>query len=213
MFTKVLWRIVGLAAVVALPAAAFTGYDWFWKKGGVKGEGSPPAAGGGPTAGIPAAPVAALLPGADQNVEGPMVSDLAEVFRFDITPDWILRRWPHVTTGLAQLQLQGYRVVLMTGTAESDLAGALTYYFNAQQRLERITFQGKTGDARNLVAFLTGRLQFSRRLTNDPGLTVYEAVRPNGKPVGGVRIRSAGIVKASEPYTRFDVELALERSD
>jgi hypothetical protein len=209
MFTKVLWRVAGLAAVVTLPAVAFTTYDLFWKKGGARGEGSAATSGG--TATAPPAPAAALLPGAIPNVEGPTVQDLAEILRFDVTPEWILRRWPRVSTGLARLQLQGYRVPLVTGTAESDLAGALTYYFNPQQQLQQITFQGTTGDARNLVAFLAGRLHFVRRLTNDPGLTVYEAVRSDGKPAGSVRIRSAGIVKASEPFTRFDVELALER--
>ena len=68
---------------------------------------------------------------------------------------------------------------------------ALTYYFNAQQQLQRITFHGTTGDTRNLVALLTGRFQFARRLTNDPGLFIYKGPRSGGVPKGQVEIRSA----------------------
>ena len=68
----------------------------------------------------------------------PMPS-LAEVLRFDVTVAWVMQRWPRVSTGLPYLQLQGYRVPLVTGTTVADLAGSLTYYFNAQQQVQRIT--------------------------------------------------------------------------
>ena len=67
---------------------------------------------------------------------------LAEVLRFDVTVEWVMQRWPRVTTGLPQLQLQGYRVPLVTGTSLSDVAGSLTYYFNARQQVQRITLRG-----------------------------------------------------------------------
>ncbi|HPZ84678.1 MAG TPA: hypothetical protein PL064_14655, partial [Thermogutta sp.] len=31
--------------------------------------------------------------------------DFGEVFRFDITPDWIVTRWPRVTASLSAIQL------------------------------------------------------------------------------------------------------------
>ena len=70
-----------------------------------------------------------------------------------------MRCWPQVATGLGQLQLQGYRVPLVSGTTEGDVAGSLTYYFNAQQQLQRIAFQGNTGDPRNLIVLLRSRYQ------------------------------------------------------
>jgi hypothetical protein len=144
-------------------------------------------------------------------VEGEATKNLAEVLRFDVTTGWVLRRWPRVSTGLAELPLQGYRVPLVTGTAETDLAGSLTYYFNAQQRVQRISFQGATGDPRKLIRLLTTRYQFTRRLTNDPGLFVYEAADPAGRPRSVLKIQSAPVVKSTEPYRRFRVELVLER--
>jgi hypothetical protein len=146
-----------------------------------------------------------------QVLEGPPAQNLAEVLRFDVTTGWVLRRWPRVSTGLAELPLQGYRVPLVTGTAETDLAGSLTYYFNAQQQVQRIGFQGTTGDARELIRLLTTRYNFTRRLTNDPGLFVYEVSDPRGKPASVLRVQSAPVVKASEPHGRLKVELTLER--
>jgi hypothetical protein len=144
-------------------------------------------------------------------LEGVPTQSLAEVLRFDVTTGWVLRRWPRVSTGLAELPLQGYRVPLVTGTAETDLAGALTYYFNSQQQVQRIGFQGTTGNPRELIRLLSDRYKFARRLTNDPGLYVYEVADPAGRPKSVLRIQSVGVVKSSEPRRRFDVELMLER--
>ncbi|HEV3024657.1 MAG TPA: DUF6690 family protein, partial [Pirellulales bacterium] len=57
------------------------------------------------------------------------VVDVQQAFRFDVTSAWVLGRWPRVSAGLSQLDLQGYRVPLVTGTKPDDLAGSLTYYF------------------------------------------------------------------------------------
>ncbi|MEE8451665.1 MAG: DUF6690 family protein [Thermoguttaceae bacterium] len=144
-------------------------------------------------------------------IEGAPVSDLGELLRFDVTPDWIMRRWPRVSTGLSHMQLQGYRVLMVTGTKETDLAGSLTYYFNAQQKVQRITFHGATGDPQRLIRLLTSRHEFARRLTNDPGLTVYEAPQEDGRRTSTLKLTSVGVVKASDPRRRLKVELAMER--
>ena len=138
---------------------------------------------------------------------------MAEVLSFDVTADWIMQRWPRVSSGLAQIQLQGYRVPLVTGTSLADLAGSLTYYFNPQQQVQRITFRGTTGDPGALLALLANRYRFRRRLTNDPGLTLYETVNPSNQTMGTAKIRSAKVIKANQPYTRFDVDLAMDRPE
>ncbi len=91
-----------------------------------------PAEGGRHAARDPAAP-----PRPPTHVEGVPPQTLEEVLRFDISPDWIIERWPRVSSGLSELDLQGYRVALVTGTAESDLAGSLTYYFNKKNQVDR----------------------------------------------------------------------------
>ena len=144
-------------------------------------------------------------------LEGAAVSSLAEVFRFDVTPGWVVQRWPRVSAGLAELQLQGYRVPLVTGTSEDDLAGALTYYFNHQHRVQRITFQGTTGDFRRLTTLLTTYYGFGQRPTNSPGVFLYEVARKRNEAGSYLWIEPAAILKADEPRGRFDVTLVLER--
>jgi len=135
----------------------------------------------------------------------------SSVFDFQITPEWIVAHWPTVSTGLAQLQLEGYRVPLVTGTAQHDLAGSLTYYFNAEQKLHQITFVGTTGDPQPLVGLVTGRFHLARRLVNDPGLVVYEAVHQTNQPASSLQIRLAPLAQPNEPYRRYDVKLSVER--
>lgn len=150
-------------------------------------------------------------PATPQNTRMPTPS-LAEVLRLDITVEWILQRWPRVATGLPELQLQGYRVPLVSGTSTADVAGSLTYYFNARQQVQRITFCGTTGDPTVLANILGSRYGFTRRLTNDPGMIVYEAVDANNHQIGSLKIRSASVVSASQPRTRFMVDLVIDRT-
>jgi hypothetical protein len=209
MVKKVIFSVLGLAAAIGAPAALYKTSN-YWKAAAKPAAPAPAVVGTAGEAGSTGGPLAPAEPPAP-SLEGTQVRSLAEVLNFSVTPEWIMRRWPRVSTGLAQLQLQGYRVPLVTGTAESDLAGSLTYYFNPQQQVQRIAFHGTTGDARKLVAMLAAQYHLTRRLTNDPGLMVYEAVRPDGRPASACRIRSASIVQASDAYRRFDVELVLER--
>ena len=82
----------------------------------------------------------------EPGIEGPSFQELHEVFRFDLHPKAVFARWPRVTTVLAEPALEGLRVPLVTGKDPDDLSGALTYYFDQQKVVQRITFQGYTGD-------------------------------------------------------------------
>lgn len=145
------------------------------------------------------------------SLEGTPVDDLNEVLRFDLSPDWVVNRWPRVSAGLAHLQLQGYRVPLVTGTEEEDLAGALTYYFNPRQQLQRITFYGTTGNTRKLVDLVTTQFGFARRLTNDASVFVFEIPGASGQAISSLWIRPAKVIKTSDPRRRFEVVLVIER--
>jgi hypothetical protein len=155
----------------------------------------------------PAAPPAPAVP----QLETMPTYDFADVLRFDISPGWIMQRWPRVSAGLGNLQLQGYRVPLVTGGAQNDLAGSLTYYFNANQQVQQIRFQGTTGDVRRLVQFVTTRYHLGRRVVNNPGEFVYEIPEPRGEAKSVLTIRTASVLISSQPYQRFDVALVLER--
>jgi hypothetical protein len=140
------------------------------------------------------------------------VHDAGSVFNFDITPEWVLARWPSVSTGLAHMQLEGYRVPLITGTTQQDLAGALTYYFDAKQRLQRINFVGVSGDPRPLIGLLSSRFQMTRRLANDPSLVVYEAAQPGQKATSGLQIRVAPL-QPGETNRKYEIDVSLGRME
>jgi len=145
------------------------------------------------------------------SMEGTPTPTLAEVLRFDISPAWVLQRWPRVSTDLAQLQLHGYRVPLVTGTSETDVAGSLTYYFNAAQQVQQITLRGATGDPRALIAFLSSRYGYVRRPNNDPSRLLYETVNTRGQSLGSMIIHSAPVVRADRPYQRYSITLTMDR--
>ena len=213
MFRTMVLSTLGLAVAVGAPIALFSANNqWDFLGNGAANE-TAAVAGSEENAEADTKPQAPALPPFPSNVplEGAPVRRLDEVFRFDVSTGWVMQRWPRVSTGMADLQLQGYRVPLMTGVEPSDLAGSLTYYFNAKQQMERITFTGTTGDAREIVALVTRRYKFTRRLTNNPGLFIYERPHSKRKSNSILQIRLAQVVRSDNPFQKFDVTLSLER--
>ena len=164
----------------------------------------------GPAAGAPehvdrlaAAPKEELVA-----VSGPEITNFGDVFRFDLTPQAITSRWSRVSTGLSDVRLQGYRVPLVTGVSESDLAGSLTYYFDGQPRLRRITFLGTTGDPQKLVEFLSRQFGFRRAQSTSPRLTVY---RVRFGRTGQLTVAPAEVLDRNQASTNYRVDLLLER--
>ncbi|HEY5313839.1 MAG TPA: DUF6690 family protein [Pirellulales bacterium] len=149
----------------------------------------------------------ATRPAAAMPVE---IQQLPQALRFDITAGWILGHWSRVSTALSELDLQGYRVALVTGTTEGDLAGSLTYYFDRQQRLQRISFSGSTGDPRPLVRLLAAQFQFANETTSDPNQYIYR-VRRKKKIAGELRLKPAPVVRSQDARARFVVNFTIER--
>jgi hypothetical protein len=137
-------------------------------------------------------------------------TQLAEIFRFDVSPSWVTSQWHEVTLGMADVELSGHRVMLVTGKNPADLAGSLTYYFNRDNAVQRIRFEGVTGDPRPLVAELATKYRFVRCRADVAGAEVYQVHR-DGKARGDLRIRSAPIVRADSPLGRYSVSLAIDR--
>lgn len=156
-------------------------------------------------------PLQSSSPQSTLSLEGTPTPAMAEVLRFDISPAWVLQRWPRVSTDLAHLQLHGYRVPLVTGTSVTDVAGSLTYYFNPAQQVQHLTLRGTTGDPRTLISFLNNRYGFVRRPNNDPSRLVFETVDSSGKTIGTMIVQSAPVVRADRPYQRYAVDLTMDR--
>jgi hypothetical protein len=151
-----------------------------------------------------------LFPASQLPIEGVGIQHVSQALRFDVSLPWVLSTWPRVTTGLADPVLAGYRVPLVTGTRPEDVAGALTYYFNKNQQVERILFHGSTGDPAELITFLGQTYGFQRVTVNDPGLHLYQ--RKEGAVVKGeMRIKALGIMRQDNPLNRWDVSLVMDR--
>lgn len=141
-------------------------------------------------------------------VEGEPVGHLSEVIRFNVTPQWVMHRWPRVTTELSDLNLEGLRVPLVTGTAPHDLAGSLTYYFDNQQLVQRITFHGFTADERPLVELLVKKCGFRAEPTLGRGLYL---AKWSGKTKSALWVQHAPVVQAKQRMTQLELELELNR--
>jgi len=146
--------------------------------------------------------------GANQPIAGPPVYDFLEVFNFNADARWVATRWPRVSTTLADLNLEGLRAPLVTGSQYDDLAGSITYYFDRDGHVQRITFHGTTGDERRLVDMLTRHFGFKHDPTLDAGLYL---VKWNGDPTSVLMLRNANVINAAQPHTRLNVALEINR--
>jgi hypothetical protein len=226
MFKRSLLLMTGLSAAVGVPLLLSGGsggepgaLSRLWN--GLSGGDKPVAqtvGGLSPSGSLGAAKPGGYPPGVASpemlgpRIDGHPVFDPAEVFRFDISPSWIMGRWARVMTISLPPELQGYRVPLVTGPTEHDLAGSLTYYFNTKQEVQRITFLGTTGDPSSLVALVTRRFQFAAVPSTVPGEYLYQ-IRWHNQPRSEMRLRMTDIVRADVPLKRFEVDLEINLPD
>lgn len=189
---------------VAGPYVVQSGPKWVSQATASFSQGSAPQAQEGTAPGVSIERLAAMP------LEGAEVDQFWEVLRFDLTPSFVAQRWPRVTTSLYELDLQGFRVPLVTGTDPDDLAGSLTYYFNQERRLQRITFAGTTGDYRRLLYLLTTHYGFVNRPTNTPNVILFE-VPSSTAAASYLWVRPVDVLRADQPLNRFHLTLVLER--
>ncbi len=144
----------------------------------------------------------------DLSLQQPAIHTLSEVLRFDISPGWVMGNFPRVSTVLADTQLDGLRVPLVTGTAPSDLAGTLTYSFDRFHRLQRLTVQGATGDATRFIAELQQHYQMQQ--VPSLGGLLYQ-LSWNGQATSIVHVEPASVIYADAAYSRFNVLIELNQ--
>lgn len=142
------------------------------------------------------------------SLAGNNVEDIREALRFDLTPPMIMQRFSRVSTVLADLQLEGLRVPVVTGIQADDLAGTLTYYFDKSGKIQRINLHGFTGDIQRLVATLTSHYAMQAEPALDAG--VYTK-RWNGIPVHLLRLTHAPVVYSDAVHQKYTVFLELNQ--
>ncbi len=219
MFIRLLFLLGLLAASVGIPYMTSNSSD-LWKQ--IKSRfptsesNSSPhemhhAGVGGTSLASPGRPRAGLLMRATgDSQQHASTYDMAEVFSMDITPTWVYRRWERKSTQLAELDLHGIRVPLVTGKSVDDLAGSLTYYFNREGKVQRISFYGRTGDPRRLISLMASKYGLRNQQSKVSGEQVYQ-VKWNGRAQSELRVRPAAVMWASAPHASYEVRLELER--
>lgn len=142
------------------------------------------------------------------------VMDFREIIRFDVFPNWVKSRWKRVSTTPGDAGLHGFRVACVTGTNSWDLHGSLTYYFDANQRAQRITFQGWTGDSTRLVNLLTSQYGLQAWPTHWAGCYAStENDRRRGQPVSGLLMKHPAIISTDNPVQQVALMMELNRPD
>ena len=132
-----------------------------------------------------------------------------EAFRFEILPQWVVARFASVSTVAGDPKQLGMRVAIVSGTRSDDLAGSLTYYFDQHHQLQRITFTGRTGDARRLLAAVVPANGLRSLPTT--GAAHYVA-GDSKKPTSQVTVNYLPVMPA-QSSARMEVAVDLRRGD
>ncbi len=135
---------------------------------------------------------------------------LEQAINFQMTIDRILKNWPQVSTGIKEDGLFGYRVPFVSGTEESDITGALTYFFGSDRVLYRIDFKGDTGDAGKLILHVTQAYKMQRQNSAEQGVYLFQTPG-DVQAVGELRICPRTIIHNAHPHQRFELSLQLSR--
>jgi hypothetical protein len=158
----------------------------------------------------PALPYAPATPGTPPptTASNGHVNDFREVIRFDISPSFVTQRFDRITTVLSSVQLDGMRVAFVSGTRTTDIAGTLTYFFDIQQTVQRIQFQGTTGDASVLSQLM---VQYYRLTPEDSLGGHFFTTRWNGQVTSLMLISPAPVMTADSPLNRYSIFLELNQ--
>ncbi len=152
-------------------------------------------------------------PPQEPNLCGPTTSSISQLLNFDATPAWVMNNWRRVSTRLVEFDLESLRVPIVTGIGPHDLAGSLTYYFGRRQVLQRIAFDGYTGDPAPLTSIMEQKYGLQAEPWLGAGLYLARGGEDRQQLISVLRIRHATVVRSENPRQRFRVEFELNRPD
>lgn len=142
--------------------------------------------------------------------QGPLLPavGLEDALRMNISSVWVTTHWPRVTTVVGATDEMGLRVAYSSGTQPTDIAGSLTYYFDQQHQLQRITFAGMTGDESRVITHLMNTFGLRPQPTIAAGL--YQAPAGTGK-VSQAQVNHLPVVRTAATNARAELAIELIR--
>lgn len=138
----------------------------------------------------------------------PPIDDIREVIRFDMTPMALPQRFGQVTTLTGYAPFDVYRVALVSGTRPSDLVGTLTYFFNESKAVQRIQFNGTTGDPSMIAGMMVQ--YYGLRPEASLGGQLFTS-RWNNRITSLLQVRPANVISAASPNTNYLLFLELNQ--
>ncbi len=216
MFSRALGIPVILGAAVAVPYFSSNGPDGvkqLWNSASVSSHADveiPEIPKAMPFDPLPQGPGHEIYP-VSTPLEGEPSLRLEEVFRFDVTKEWVYQRWARKSTALAELGLYGVRVPLVTGTQIHDVAGSLTYFFDRAGQVQRISFKGNTGDTTRVIA-LAQQKGLQQQVSPIVGEQLFQVKRGNDV-FSEVHTKPSAVLWSSSPHDSFAVEMDLQRPE
>ena len=146
--------------------------------------------------------------GLSPHLDGGVFSGIGQILDFDITPSTITNRWARVSFLVRDDGLHSYRVPVVTGEEEDDLAGSLTYLFKENEQLQRIEFLGYTQNTETLVRVMKHKFRMTKRPS--PVQELY--VKSQHKlPVSALRVIQPDVVTTSANSTPYEIRFELNR--
>jgi hypothetical protein len=142
-------------------------------------------------------------------IDGAQFTSVNQIFRFDVTKEWVYQNWSRKSTGPTDVGLYSVRVPLVMSPSMTGLAGSLTYYFNAQNQVEHISFRGRTGDTTPLVQLLTTTYQLEP-VGAATGERLYQ-LQYRGAVQSELRTHPEAILYSTSANQSIVVELELAR--
>ena len=145
------------------------------------------------------------------HLDGGVIGRFGDIINMNITPKWITQRWARVSKNIQSGPWQGCRVPIVTGEKTNDLAGALTYYFDNQQQLQRIAFRGTTGEPQRIITMLQQEFHLTKRPTSLTGLYIKSQ---NRRPVSVLmitRLPHAATQNDAARYSQYTIQFELNR--
>ncbi len=216
MFSRVLGVPLLVGAAVAIPYVKSNGTQGIsdlWKSTDTTSDESPSQASPSPadarrTVTPPRGPGAELYP-VQTPLEGIQSISLEEVFRFDVTKEWVYQHWARKSTALSELGLYGVRIPLVTGTQLTDIAGSLTYFFDPSGRVQKITFKGNTGDTSQIVMLAMHRYGLQPQASLVAGEQLFQ-IKRGSDVMSELRTRPSAVLWSSSPHDSFTVDFQLQ---
>lgn len=138
------------------------------------------------------------------------IQDLGQVFSFELDPASLRNRFPRISLVTSEQGWQGYRTDLVTGTGTSDLHGCITWYFDANGAMQRISFRGWAGNHQGFRDLLQSRFDLEPVTT---GQWTETLVQKNWNGVSSAAIfQLPRVVRQQMPQQQIAALVELNRS-